>query len=197
VHNCSLNDTCERCGEGLRWRGVDLTRCGCRAGNLTLARAEPLSPASLAATRAVHGLLQDDRFASDANRIRAWLPFKDLEPERIVEFLWRLGLGIAGASQGFFSAISKRETELTPHAALQDAYEAMAAWPQGFYHALERTHERFGPSAENARGRLTAAIQRWLVGVSPGGGRQLHSVLFAAAAAEGIDIVERSSASRL
>jgi hypothetical protein len=52
---------------------------------------------------AIHGLLDDERFMGDADRFRVGRPSVDVVPEHIVEFLWRLGLGVVDTRPKHFS----------------------------------------------------------------------------------------------
>jgi hypothetical protein len=179
-HQCMLVNNCPKCGEVIRWRGVDLTLCGaCEDGNLTKAPLREVPATSLAATMGVHGLLDDERYAGDADRLRCRPPFVDMAPEHIVEFLWRLGLGVVGTRPKFFSVEHPGEADLIAHVALQAALDATDNWPDGFYLALEQTRQQWGPSAENVPARLVSAINRWLSSLPPGSGRELQRALFA------------------
>jgi hypothetical protein len=178
-HRCTLVSNCPNCGELIRWRGVDLTLCGaCKDGNLTRSPLRQVPATGLAATMAVHGLLDDERFAGNADRLRRRPPFVDMAPEHIVEFLWRLGLGVVCTRPKLFSMEHPGEAQLLAHVALQAALDAVGKWPDGLYLAFDQTRQRWGPSAENVPSRLVKAIKRWLLSLPPGSGRELHRALF-------------------
>ena len=125
VHRKVLVDTCRRCGQPLRWMGADLTRCGhADEGDLTQAVAEDVSEGDVRATRAVYGLLKDERFAADVKRVRALPPFRDLADSYIVEFLYRLGLEAIGARPKIFSTEQTGELAWSAHLALNRGLEA-------------------------------------------------------------------------
>lgn len=125
VHRKILVDTCRSCGRPLGWAGADLTRCGyADSGDLTAALADDVSEEDVRATKAVHGLLRDERFAADADRVRALPPFQDLGDNHIVEFLYRLGLEMVGARPKIFSTEQPGELAWSAHLALNHGLNA-------------------------------------------------------------------------
>ncbi|WP_431271803.1 hypothetical protein [Dankookia sp. P2] len=51
----------------------------------------------------VYGLLDDERFFDAANKTRSLSPFRDMPPEAVIEFIYRLGLGVVKARAASYS----------------------------------------------------------------------------------------------
>ncbi len=163
VHRKVLVDTCRRCCLPLRWSGADLTRCGhADDGNLTQSVADDVSESDVRATRAIHGLLRDERFAADAERVRALPPFRDLADNYIVEFLFRLGLEVIGARPKLFSTEQAGELAWSAHLALNRGLEAAERWPSGFFGVLNNMRRRSASTVAASLRRYVWPIERWL-----------------------------------
>ena len=178
VHRKVLMDTCRRCGQPLRWLGSDLTRCGhADDGDLTQMTAEDVSEADVRATRVVHGLLKDERYAADAEKARALPPFRDLADNHIVEFLYRLGLEAIGARPKIFSTEQTGELAWSAHLALGRGLEAAERWPDGFFEVLDNMRRRSASTVAASLRRYVWPVERWLERLPGGMGHVIRAVV--------------------
>lgn len=102
-HEVALLAACPDCDRILTWIGADLTKCGCHRGDLIKAATAPLPSGILEGTRATYGLFGDHSFVANAAQIREMPPFRRMRPEHVVEFLYRLGLGLVTHRRKLFS----------------------------------------------------------------------------------------------
>lgn len=178
VHRKVLVDTCRRCGQPLRWLGADLTRCGhADDGDLTQVVAEDVSEADVRATRAVYGLLKDERFAADAEGVRALPPFCGLADNYIVEFLYRLGLEALGGRSKVFSAEQVGELAWSAHLALNRGLEIAERWPGGFFDLLDNMRRRSASTVAASLRRYVLPVERWLDGLPVGMGGMIRAAV--------------------
>lgn len=178
VHRKVLMDTCRRCGQPLRWLGSDLTRCGhADEGDLSKAVAECVSEADVRATRAVHGLLGEERYAADAEKVRALPPFRDLADNHIVEFLYRLGLEAIGSRPKIFSTEQTGELAWSAHLALNRGLEVAEQWPDGFFEALDNMRRRSASTVAASLRRYVWPVERWLDRLPGGMGRVIRAAV--------------------
>lgn len=178
VHHKVLVDTCRQCGEALRWIGSDLTRCGhADKGDLTQAVADEVSEADVRATRAVHGLLKDERYAADAEKVRALPPFRDLADNYIVEFLYRFGLEVIGSRPKIFSTEQTGEIAWSAHLALNRGLEVAEHWPDGFFGALDNMRRRSASRVAASLRRYVWPTERWLDRLPVGTGHMIRAAV--------------------
>ena len=178
VHRKVLVDTCRRCGQPLRWLGADLTRCGyADDGDLTQAVADDVPETDVRATRAVYGLLREERFATDAERVRALSPFGDLADNYIVEFLYRLGLEVIGSRPKVFSTEQTGELAWSAHLALNGGLEAAERWPGGFFEVLDNMRRRSPSTVAASLRRSVWPVERWLDKLPTGMGHVIRAAV--------------------
>jgi hypothetical protein len=161
VHAVRLADTCRTCARPLRWAGDDLTRCICKA-DLTRMTAEPIPEADLRGTKVVHGLLGDERFVQDADHASSLEPFQDLDPGKIVEFLFRIGLELVAGRRKVFSLEQPGELAWEAHVALNCGLELAERWPGAFYDVLELMRARTGGNPSVSLLKSVGTVERWL-----------------------------------
>lgn len=134
VHSAELLGHCPTCKKVLRWQGKSMTRCKCmRSADLTMVVTDRVGPADILATKVVHGFLRDGRFGSEAAWARTLPPLRDLPDNRIIEFLYRLGVeALAEYQRHAFSFASLGKYTDRPHLALARGLQAAEAWPRAF-----------------------------------------------------------------
>lgn len=175
VHLKLLVDTCQACGEPLRWTGRDLTRCRCLKGDLTRMSAEVITDAEARGTKAVHGLLGDPAFAPEADAVTLLAPFQDLDEGEIVDFLCRVGLPSLPGRKKQFSMNCPGKFSSRFHIALNAGLELAEHWPQAFYGLLDtiRSHSSIDKRV-NLYGSA-GAVERWLAKLPEGSGSAIAS----------------------
>lgn len=178
VHQIQFIHGCPACGDVLHWRSNELGECACGC-RLAHAPTTAVKPSDLRATAAVHGLLGDARFADEAAAVRAMPPFEDLANRSIIEFLYRLGLGLTSCRRKLFSLEQPEDGGAFSHLALQAALDAATEWPGGFPRALDQTCELWGPSAANIKERLAMKVESWLMSLPPEAGREIKTAVTA------------------
>lgn len=172
IHSADLLSHCLTCKKALRWQGKSMTRCKClRSADLTMVVTDRIGPADILATKAVHGLLRDVRFAPEAAWARTLPPLHDLPDNRIIEFLYRLGLeALAEHQTHAFSFVSLGKYTDKPHLALARGLQAAETWPSGFFDILDATRRRIPSKAERSLQKCAGPIERWLTKLDPGQG---------------------------
>jgi hypothetical protein len=169
-HRLRLLTSCQACRRDLTWRGSTLSHCRCGEGDLRQMTAETVPAAGLLATAAVYGLLGGERHAADATAVGDLIPFRDLAPAEIVEFLYRMGLDIVSPRGKLFSLEWVGEHGSVSHEALTQGLEVARDWPRAFHRAIDKRRDTWGPTAVAARLTCIAAVQRWLTELPDGHG---------------------------
>jgi hypothetical protein len=178
VHSTELVDACYSCGDALRWKGLNLERCGCRnGGNFTSYVATPVDRGLMRATRMVYGLLGDARFGSDAAEVRGLPPFTDISDNQIIEFLFRGGLEMMGARLKIFSMEHPGEHAWNAHRALAHGLAAAEDWPQGFFNILDTMRRRSADTYAVGMRKNVIPVERWLARMGPGRGLVIRSAV--------------------
>jgi hypothetical protein len=176
VHAVRLIDSCQTCGKALKWMGNDLTRCICTA-DLTRMTAERLPEVDLRGTRVVYGLLGDGSFKVDAVYVRGLAPFQDLQPGRILEFLFRAGLELVAGRRDVFSVERLGELAWEAHTALSRGLGVAGGWPGAFFELLELIHVRSGRHSTTGLTGSVGAVDRWLMSMPYNSGVTIRRTL--------------------
>lgn len=179
VHSTELLSHCVTCGKALRWRGKGILRCRClRSGDLSSVIADPVSAVDIRGTKVVHGLLTDPRFASEAARARTLPALQDLPDNRIIEFLYRIGLeSVGGRGVHVFAMHYLGRFAMKPHVALTRGLQAAETWPSGFFRILDAMRQRTPGDAETTMRKYIGPIERWLAKLDPGQGMSIKVAL--------------------
>lgn len=178
VHSTELVDACYSCGDALRWRGLNLERCGCRkGGDFTSYVAAPVDRDLMRATRMVYGLLGDTRFSRDAVEARGLPPFTDIPDNEIIEFLFRGGLEMMGARLKIFSMEHPGEHAWNAHRALAHGLAAAEDWPQGFFNILDTMRRRSADTYAVSIRKNVIPVERWLDRMEPGRGIAIRAAV--------------------
>lgn len=172
VHGTLLLGACPSCRKPLRWWG------GCACGNPILAdaAAEELPDGELVATAAMQGLLGDDRFREQAQRVRRLEPFADLAPASIVDFVARMGVDPAAPGSGFFSLQAKGKLGDAAHRTLHFGLQVAIGWPEAFHRALADMRDLQSELGSDEP-RVAIHVGRWLDKLASGQGRAIRTQL--------------------
>jgi hypothetical protein len=179
VHLKELVDACDNCGRELRWVGRSLSWCRCKRKiprDLRRIRAPDVPSEDAEATKAAFGLLGDDRFATEASRARALVPFADLEDGEIVEFVFRLGLEVLGPRNQIFSVEKLYEAAWQAHIAFKLGFGAVESWPDGF-HAVLDTMCRRSANYPAGRWKWLRPVERWVARLPTGRGLAIREAV--------------------
>ncbi len=188
AHHRMMVNACPDCGEPLRWRGVDLTLCGCSGGVLTRAQSPAVPSETLDGLRLAWGILGDDRFGDDVAGALE-LPVFDRMPEMaVLEFVYRLGMDLSpGQRRKHFSLENPVDLDEEPHVALHRGLSAAQSWPDGLglAYASVKAKDWTEPSKTVSR-RWFNAVAAWARALPPGPGHDIWSALETLMRNEGI-----------
>ena len=178
VHSRFLVATCPDCGRPLRWRGGDLTRCGCNGLDLLSIPAETVDERALDGLRAALGLLGDERFATQAAEARGLAPLRDLPDAAAIEFIYGFGMDLtSGRLRQPFSLRPGANPDETSHVALSRGLDACRRWPDSLLSGPDDVEAVRGPANFNVRRHWPASIACWLDGLPEGAGVEIGRTL--------------------
>lgn len=171
VHRRVLVDTCPACGQPIVWRGGDLTRCDC-VGKPAFSSvvAEEAASEDIEPTAAVYGLMGDPRFSAEADKVRALVPFSDMDGANIAEFVFRLGLEKMGRTHKYFSSDNPGDLAWKAHIVMRRGLDAVSPWPDAFDEAIDGMRQRTYPELAKSLRICAGAIERWQRGLPAGQG---------------------------
>lgn len=176
IHGISLVCGCSSCGKDLLWGSGSLTHCRCGQAIANIP-APAVLVSELPATRAVLGLLGDDGYTDEGKQVRSLLPFRDLTPVEVIEFIFRMGLDIRSPRGKFFSLEWIGDHGSTANEALTLGLKVALSWPSGFHLAIDERRRGWGPTPEAALTMCLQAIRRWLKSLPDGHGRVIAASL--------------------